>query len=44
LDEPETIRENCTVKVSEHRVLKRIFGSKREEVTEGLRKLCIEEA
>lgn len=47
MDEPETLsvtlRENCVVKMSENRVLKRICAHKREEVTEGLRKLYIGE-
>jgi len=34
-----TLREECSLRVSENRVLKRIFGSMREEVTGECRKL-----
>jgi hypothetical protein len=38
-----TLREERRVRVFEHRVLKRIFGPKREEVTWEWRKLCNED-
>jgi hypothetical protein len=38
-----TLREEHKVRVFENRVLRRIFGSKRDEVTEGWRKLHNEE-
>jgi hypothetical protein len=38
-----TLREEHGLRVFEHRVLKGIFGSKRDEVTRGLRKLHNEE-
>jgi hypothetical protein len=38
-----TLREERRLKVFENRVLRRIFGSKREEVTRELRKLRNEE-
>jgi len=34
-----TLREVCKLRVFENRVLRRIFGSKRDEVTGGWRKL-----
>ena len=34
-----TLREECRLRVSENRVLRRIFGPKRDEVTEEWRKL-----
>jgi hypothetical protein len=34
-----TLREKCRLKVFENRVLRRIFGPKRDEVTEEWRKL-----
>ena len=37
------MREECRLRVLENRVLRRIFGSKRDEVTGELRKLCNEE-
>jgi hypothetical protein len=38
-----TLREEHRLRVFENRVLRRIFGSKRDEVTEGWRKLHNEE-
>jgi hypothetical protein len=38
-----TLREEHRLRVFENRVLRRIFGSKREEVTGGWRKLHNEE-
>jgi hypothetical protein len=38
-----TLREECRVKVFENRVLRKIFGLKRDEVTGGWRKLHNEE-
>jgi len=38
-----TLREECRLRVLENRVLRRIFGPKRDEVTRELRKLCDEE-
>jgi hypothetical protein len=38
-----TLREECRLRVSEHRVLRRIFGSKKDEVTREWRKLQNEE-
>jgi len=38
-----TLREECRLRVFENRVLKRIFGTKREEVTGEWRKLHNEE-
>jgi hypothetical protein len=38
-----TLREEHKLRVFENRVLRRILGSKRDEVTEGLRKLHNEE-
>jgi hypothetical protein len=38
-----TLREECRLRVIENRVLKRVFGPKRDEVTGKLRKLHIEE-
>jgi hypothetical protein len=37
------LREECRIRVFENRVLRRIFGSKRDEVTEEWRKLHNEE-
>jgi hypothetical protein len=37
-----TVREECTLKVFENKVLRRPFGSKGEEGTVGWRKLHIE--
>jgi hypothetical protein len=34
------VREECRPRVFENRVLRKIFGSKREEVTGSQRKLC----
>jgi hypothetical protein len=34
-----TVREECRLRVSENRALRRIFGSKRDEVTGEWRKL-----
>ena len=36
-----TLREEYTLRVFENMVLRKIFGSKRDEVTEEWRKLCI---
>jgi hypothetical protein len=38
-----TLREECRLRVFENRVLRRLFGSKRDEVTEEWRKLHNEE-
>ena len=38
-----TLREECRLRVSENRVLRRVFGPKRDEVTGEWRKLHIEE-
>jgi hypothetical protein len=38
-----TLREELSLRVFESRVLPRIFGAKRDEVTEGLKKLHSEE-
>jgi len=38
-----TLREECRIRVFENRVLRRIFGAKRDEVTEEWRKLHNEE-
>jgi len=38
-----TLRDECRLKVYENRVLQRIFGPKRDEVTEEWRKLHNEE-
>jgi hypothetical protein len=38
-----TLREEHRLKVFENRVLRRIFGTKREEVMRDWRKLCNEE-
>ena len=38
-----TLREECRLRVCENRVLRRIFGPKRDEVTEEWRKLHNEE-
>jgi hypothetical protein len=38
-----TLRAEYALRLFENRVLKRVFGPKREEVTGGLRKLQIEE-
>jgi hypothetical protein len=38
-----TLREDCRLKVFENKVLRRIFGPKRDEVTGEWRKLRIEE-
>jgi len=38
-----TLREDCKLRVSENRVLRRIFEPKRDEVTEEWRKLCNKE-
>jgi hypothetical protein len=38
-----TLREECKLRVFENRVLRRIFGPKRDEVTREWRKLHIEE-
>jgi hypothetical protein len=38
-----TLREEDTLRVAENRVLRRIFGHKRDEVTEQCRKLHNEE-
>jgi hypothetical protein len=38
-----TLREECKLRVFENRVLRRIFGHKRDEVTEEWRKLHNEE-
>jgi len=38
-----TLREECTLRVFENRVLRRIFGTKRDEVTGKWRKLHNEE-
>jgi len=38
-----TLREECRLKVFENKVLRRIFGNKRDEVTEDWRKLHNEE-
>jgi hypothetical protein len=43
LDFISTLREEHRLRVFENRVLRRIFGSKRDEVTEGWRKLHNEE-
>ena len=40
---PLTLREECSLMVLENRVLRRIFGSKREEVRAEWRKLHNEE-
>jgi hypothetical protein len=37
------MREDCTLRMSENGLLKRIFGSRRDEVTEKWRKLHNEE-
>jgi hypothetical protein len=37
------MREECRLRVFENRVLKRIFWTKRDEVTGEWKKLCIEE-
>jgi hypothetical protein len=38
-----TLREECRLRVFENRVLRRVFGSKRDEVTGDWRKLHNEE-
>jgi hypothetical protein len=38
-----TLREECRLRVSENRVLRRVFGPKRDEVTGEWRKLHNEE-
>jgi hypothetical protein len=38
-----TLRKGHRLRVSENRVLRRIFGPKREEVAGGWRRLCNEE-
>jgi hypothetical protein len=38
-----TLQEEQRLRTSENRVLGRIFGHKKEEVTKGLRKCCNEE-
>jgi hypothetical protein len=38
-----TLREECRLRVFENRVLRRIFGTKRDEVTRQWRKLHTEE-
>jgi len=38
-----TLREECRLRVFENRVLRRLFGRKRDEVTGGWRKLHNEE-
>jgi len=38
-----TLREECRLRVYENKVLRRIFGPKRDEVTEKWRKLHNEE-
>jgi hypothetical protein len=38
-----TLREECRLRVFENRVLKRIFGPKRDEVTEKCRRLHYKE-
>jgi hypothetical protein len=40
---PLTLREECRLRTFENRVLRRIFGTKRDEVTGGWRKLHNEE-
>jgi hypothetical protein len=40
---PLILKEEHRLRVFENRVLRRIFGSKRDEVTEGWRKLHYEE-
>jgi hypothetical protein len=40
---PPTLREECRLKVFENRVLRRVFGPKRDEVTGEWRKLHNEE-
>jgi len=37
------VREDCSLRLFENRMLRRMFGSRRDEVTEEWRKLCIEE-
>ena len=38
-----TLREDCSLRLFENRMFRRIFGSKRDEVTREWRKLRIEE-